>query len=129
MTGGTAIAWLEILILGGLAGLVGQVIRSVAGMHKLGLEASAENVKRVTLFEPSRLAFSLMVGFAAGALASLSIGVPNGDTITPQTILGFLAAGYAGTDFIEAFVKQKLPATGANIPVPTQPQQPNQTGG
>src|SRR5262249_18263669 len=48
--------------------------------------------------------FSLMIGFLAGVLAGLAMGLGNFQTIDVNNLkilFGVAAAGYAGTDFIE----------------------------
>jgi hypothetical protein len=46
---------------------------------------------------------SLIIGAVAGTLAALSLDPTQ--QIERKTLLFFLAAGYAGTDFIEAFYR------------------------
>ncbi len=105
MTDGTPQQWL--LLPGGVSGSVGQIARSLAGIHKLRSEAAAVGTTPSDLFEASRLIYSLVVGFAAGAVAALSTTSVDA-RVDSQLILGFAAAGYAGTDFLEAFVQSRL---------------------
>ena len=103
--------WVLTIILGGILGMIGQGIRVVAGLKKVNDQASAEGKSFGSLFQSSTLALSLLIGFIAGALAiigvtgSLEVAKPSKELIV--TIIG---AGYAGTDFIEGFVKKSLPA-------------------
>ncbi len=100
------IKWITYIALGGLLGVLGQGIRVIIGLKKLKDKATEESVSFAQLFETSTLVVSLFIGFIAGALASLALV----ETIpSRQVLLGFMAAGYAGTDFIEGFVKKYLP--------------------
>jgi putative chitinase len=88
------------VLLGGILGIVGQGIRIVAGLKKM-LDAGS-----MADFKPSVLMISLLIGFIAGTLAFLGTGFVVSVQLTSQAMLGFVAAGYAGTDFIEAFMKR-----------------------
>lgn len=125
VTDGTTVAWLQLLALGGAAGSIGQIARSMAGIHKLSGEAQAAGIPRSDLFEPSRLIYSIIVGFAAGSLSAIST-VDVGSLISSTHIIGFAAAGYAGTDFIEAFIRQRLPAQTSQPEKKPEPQIPEQ---
>lgn len=110
--------WLFQLLLGGLLGVLGQGIRIVPGMKKLNDHALAEGKPLHDVFHVGTLLISLLIGFTAGALAIIA-SPPDGSTgatMDRQTILTLLAAGYAGTDFIEAFVRKNLPADGGAKP-------------
>ncbi|MBI5750584.1 MAG: hypothetical protein HZA59_00380 [Hydrogenophilales bacterium] len=111
--------WILQLLLGGLLGMLGQGIRVVTGLKKVHDQAAAESKSFGQLFELSTLLISLMIGFTAGALAIIAT-TPDSGAVTKvdrQMIVTLLAAGYAGTDFIEAFVKKYLPADGGAKPV------------
>jgi hypothetical protein len=82
------------LIAGGMLGMIGQGVRAVAGLKKM-LDAGT-----MADFRPSILLVSLLIGFIAGALAFLASG-------STETAVAFVAAGYAGTDFIEAFMRDR----------------------
>lgn len=109
--------WIILIILGGLLGMIGQGIRLAAGMKKLNDEAAAKDVEFRSLLHPSRIVISLVIGFVAGALGA--IGLVGGDvtpeaawsvkesgTLQPVTIITLIGIGYAGTDFIEAFMSK-----------------------
>jgi hypothetical protein len=66
---------LEALLAGGILGLAGQGIRSVAGIKKMNDEANSSGKNPIDLFEPSRFLVSLLIGFIAGVLATLGIGL------------------------------------------------------
>lgn len=111
------------IILGGILGFCGQSLRVIVGLKGLNEEVSERLQQYDTLdrksvfnemFDTKRLLISLLIGFVAGVLASLTI---DGDIIaTPlpkagnivssneSSIWGIIAAGYAGTDFIEKFL-------------------------
>ena len=103
--------WVLSLILGGILGMIGQGIRVVAGLKKVNDQASAEGKTFGSLFQSSTLGLSLLIGFIAGALAIIGVtgnaGSPN---LTKELIVTIIGAGYAGTDFIEGFIKKSLPA-------------------
>lgn len=116
-----ATEWVFTLILGGFLGMIGQGIRVVAGLKKVNDQASAEGKSFSMLFQGSTLGLSLLIGFIAGTLAI--IGVTGGTTLgnpTKELIVTIIGAGYAGTDFIEGFIKKKLPATQAEKPANTK---------
>ena len=114
--------WLQIILLSGLAGAVGQSARVVVGLKKLNDEADAKNVKFSDMFDTARLLVSLLIGFVAGVLAALALH-PDLKTLTTLdsgTVLSFAAAGYAGTDFIEGIMSRYLPSSGGNAPAAAQ---------
>lgn len=104
-------AWLGVLALGAAAGAVGQLVRAISGLAKLARDGT-------TTFDASNLVVSLLVGATAGALAALLLLAGNPVPDTP-TILGLMAAGYAGADFIEGFAGKYLKP--GSSPLPTDP--------
>jgi putative chitinase len=93
------------LIVAGLLGMVGQGVRAVAGIKKMGDDAQSKGVSPSALFSPGWFLVSLAIGFIAGIIAGLSLGLSK-LLKTPddlQLLLGIAAAGYTGTDFVEAF--------------------------
>jgi hypothetical protein len=96
------------LILAGLLGMVGQGVRAVAGLKKMSDDAQAKGVSPSSAFSPGWFLVSLAIGFIAGVIAGLSLGVSK-ILKTPddfQLLLGIAAAGYTGTDFVEAFASR-----------------------
>jgi hypothetical protein len=96
------------LILAGLLGMVGQGVRAVAGIKKMGDDAQAKGVSPSSVFSPGWFLVSLAIGFIAGIIAGLSLGLSK-LLKTPddfQLLLGIAAAGYSGTDFVEAFASR-----------------------
>lgn len=96
-------------MLDGVLGMLGQAARVIVGMKKAMDEAAQKNVADSSVIDGRRLVISLVIGFAAGGLGALAILRPDA-AVTTETLLGLAAAGYAGTDFIEGFIKrQHLP--------------------
>ena len=95
--------WIFILILGGILGVCGQVMRVVIGLKKIYF--GDKPMKEV--FEGRTLGTSLLIGFVAGVLAI--IGVTKGtdaSTLSREIIIAIIGAGYSGTDFIEGLIKR-----------------------
>jgi hypothetical protein len=120
------------LLLGGLLGITGQGIRMIIGLKKQSEEATANATTLRETFDASRLSISLFIGFIAGILAMLGYAgfdkELSGSVDTHKEILlGIIAAGYAGTDFIEGFISKYLPKTNSiqqqqrNPPTPPNP--------
>lgn len=96
---------IEKILLGGLLGLLGQGIRMAIGLKKLS-DANAQKQEQEDL-NGGRLMISLFIGFVAGALYVLVNGFENQSSesstsyVGNQFIFTVIAAGYAGSDFIE----------------------------
>jgi hypothetical protein len=106
-----AAQWIMFILLGGMLGALGQVIRAIAGLKKAQEAGSGGSAGFSATFEWPVFLVSLVMGFAAGALACLTVTFPS--EMNAQFLLTFIAAGYAGADFIDAFIKKQLPAGGA----------------
>lgn len=120
---------LPALILCGLAGMIGQGIRAVIGLKKAGV-LQQEKMDFTQPFSSSYLMITLMIGFIAGSLSGLMIGIPGFVTdLKIEKLLAVVAAGYAGADFIEgcfdSLLKQAVspPATGQQSQQGQQGQQ------
>jgi soluble lytic murein transglycosylase-like protein len=101
MTSGDA---LSALMIGGLMGMIGQSARAAIGLKKMNDMAQSQNLSWQDVFVTSRLVISLIIGFLAGAIAAITLGLDTLATAAPHDMLIKLAAaGYAGTDAIEAF--------------------------
>jgi hypothetical protein len=116
---------LVILILGGLMGLLGQGSRAVAGLKSMADDAKTLGVSSSDLFQAARLFVSLAIGFMVGLAAALIYLM--GNPASPpdwHILLGFAGAGYAGTDFLEAFISKYLTPTvlAASGTMPTAPR-------
>ena len=97
------------LLLGGILGIAGQLVRVVVGLKKANDEAISKNLTLKQTFDTSRLVVSILLGFVAGVLAMVSLTTFKCDflqTDTKKTIMALIVAGYAGTDFIEGFMKK-----------------------
>jgi hypothetical protein len=108
--------WLEVLALGGLVGAAGQMSRAIVGIKKLSDEATATAKDLSSMIDTARLVTSLLIGAVAGALAAISTGIKADEIVKPATLLAFAAAGYAGTDFIEGFVRGYMSPSSAQAP-------------
>jgi hypothetical protein len=120
------------LLLGGFLGTIGQGIRAAMGIKKMKEVNTMPDVPNSD-FNINRLIGTLLLGFVAGVLATLPFFKENFSVRpiwTQQVILTLIAAGYAGVDFIEGFLKTYLPEKPANLqtttPAPITPSTPNQ---
>lgn len=106
---------LQLIALGAIAGAFGQGLRVIVGVKKANDEASSQGKSlREKGFDTSRMFFSLFIGSIAGGigiftLTGFSDEVAN--NITMQMFFGVVGIGYAGTDFIEGFIRTQLPKT------------------
>ena len=95
------------LLLAGLLGMIGQSVRAIVGLKKMTDTAAVSATSARDLFIASRLVTSQIIGFIAGVIAGLSLGVGKILNISdPQLLVGIAAAGYAGTDIIEGFARR-----------------------
>jgi H+/Cl- antiporter ClcA len=97
---------LTYIVLGIILGAVGQSIRSLVGIKKASDEASFSQKEFKDWFDFKALFLSLIIGGAAGSLGAISL---LGTQIDKQFLLTIVAAGYAGADFIEGFIRTNLP--------------------
>jgi hypothetical protein len=97
------------IVLGIILGAVGQGARAIIGVKKAADEAAAKcQTKSDEWFDVKRLMFSLIVGGIAGCLAAI---VLIESPVNKELLLGLVAAGYAGTDFIEGLMSKYTPPT------------------
>ena len=54
-------------------------------------------------FDNKQLVISILIGVVAGTIAAITL---LGEEIDKQTLFTIIAVGYAGTDFIEGFIKK-----------------------
>ena len=99
------------ILLGGVLGTVGQGIRVVVGLKKTHDTAQDKNKSFSEVFETSQLVISLIIGFVAGVLAYISIVGFDVDLVDTSVITTLIGSGYAGTDFIEGFMKKYYAST------------------
>lgn len=97
------------VLLAAFLGVVGQLIRVVAGLKKQSDQADEANQTLAQRFSWQRLLVSLGLSVAVGAIAGVLAGLQNASAYDVKTLLTFVGAGYSGTDFIEAFAKKALP--------------------
>lgn len=105
-------ATLLFVVLAMLLGVVGQGARTVVGIKKAMDEAKA--TEKTSWFDSQRLVLSIFIGLIAGGLAGLGFatGTLTSETMLSREILiAIFAAGYAGTDFIEGFMRSRVPDT------------------
>jgi hypothetical protein len=120
------------LSVGGLLGMTGQGVRAVAGLKKMSDDAQNQGVAPRDMFSASWFFISLAIGFIAGVIATLTLGVSKLTTFQSdnlQLLLGIAAAGYTGADFVEAFSSRistgLLPKSApAPVAVPDRPSYP-----
>lgn len=105
--------WVQVIAFGALLGAAGQIVRVVAGLKKLNEKANEKGVAVAELFSPSQFVFSILIGAVAGLLGALSLGINPKDLIATDKLLTLLGMGYAGSDFIEAFMTKHGATTGA----------------
>ncbi len=111
MTAQEMILW---LLAGGILGMLGQGMRVIVGLKKVFDQATESTNNFASQFNWSRLLFSMLIGAVAGALAILALSTdPATMKLSKENLLTLIASGYAGTDFIEGFVKKHLPSNGA----------------
>lgn len=101
--------WLAAAGFGAVFGVIGQLIRTIGGLKKVN-DASAGPAAAAAEFSSSRWLTSVAIGGVAGALAALSLEIKVGNPIETSVVLGLMAAGYAGADFIEAFMHKQANA-------------------
>ena len=93
--------------LGLLCGIGGQGLRILVALHK----AWCTEGHTITYWTARRIIVTLAVGAAAGVLATYFISW--GEAIEPGEVVAYIAAGYAGTDFIEGIMTRRLPKSTA----------------
>ena len=100
------------ILAGGLLGVLGQGIRTIAGIKKL----QDSNDQKLSVDQPAepaksnRIIYGLFIGFIAGGLGILVKGSP--DFASANFILAMIAVGYSGADFIEGVMKNYLNVPG-----------------
>ena len=87
-------------------GATGQLIRVVVGIKK---ELDRSTSRKWDWFNARQFWLSLAIGAAVGAIAGILgiISLIDGEpTLTRETLIGVVAVGYSGTDFIEGFMSR-----------------------
>ncbi|ROH88227.1 hypothetical protein ED236_01795 [Pseudomethylobacillus aquaticus] len=100
-----------VILLGAMLGAAGQCVRVIAGFKKLHGKAERTGTSVSKLIQLSDLYISLLIGAVAGVLGALLLWEEflNTDGLQRQTVFTLLGMGYAGSDFIEAFIKKYVP--------------------
>lgn len=88
------------IVLGIILGMTGQGARVIVGLKKK-FDTGSKN-----WFDAKLLVTSFMIGGIAGAIGAILL---LDQELDKQTLLTLVTIGYAGTDFIEGFMKRKLP--------------------
>jgi hypothetical protein len=104
---------LAALLLFGLLGLIGQGIRAVVGLKNSGA-LNANTPTNQSVFSAAYLLVSLMIGFIAGVLAGIALkfqDLTKIDQSSWQQLLGIIASGYVGADFVENTMNLVIPGT------------------
>ncbi len=105
---------LSIVLLGALLGMIGQGVRFIIGHKKLNDAIASEGSRSTKTFDTTTMLVSFVIAFAVGAVAGVLASFPyitEGKPFDSHFIPIVVAAGYAGTDFIEGFV-QRSPIKG-----------------
>jgi predicted chitinase len=106
---------LSALVICGVMGVLGQGVRAVVGLKNAGLlNSTTPNAQ--SAFSAAYFGLSLMIGFIAGVLAGISMGLSNFVAIDPNNLkmlLGVAASGYLGADFVENAMSIVIPASPA----------------
>lgn len=104
---------LQLIAIGTIAGAFGQGLRVIVGVKKASDEASSQGKSlREEGFDASRMIFSLFIGAIAGGIGIFTLTGFSDElvnNITLQMFFGVVGIGYAGTDFIEGFIRTQLP--------------------
>lgn len=116
-----AATWLMIFAVGALTGAIGQVIRQIASLKKIIDDHPGQPLNLV--LDYTRVKINLLIGAAAGILGLISLGVDSRLELDPKTIVSLIGIGYAGTDFIESFMRRAQPPgqQGTATPPPANP--------
>lgn len=104
---------LQLVAIGVIAGALGQGLRTIVGIKKASDEVAAEgSTLRAEGLDVSRLVLSVFIGATAGGVGIFTItgfDVSAGTSISVEMFFGVVGIGYAGTDFIEGFVRTQPP--------------------
>jgi len=117
--------WLVHLGFAAVMGMAGQFGRAVIGLKKLSAENERSGLAPMAGFAPGHLVATLFIGALAGILAMLFLVDPaTGIKASKELVVGLMAAGYAGTDFIEGALGKLLPGASAPAAAADVPRLP-----
>lgn len=105
----TSLDFMTAIGLGLIAGALGQVVRQIGSLRKLVDENPIGGASKH--FDGTRFGINLMVGATAGALGVLGLMTESGGLPADlrQSFITLIGIGYAGADFVEAFVRRSTP--------------------
>lgn len=92
------------MLLGALLGISGQCLRVIVGLKKNN-DINGKDAKIKDWFDSKHFLMSILIGAVAGIVGAISL---LGEEIDKQLLITLMTIGYAGTDFIEGFIKKKL---------------------
>ncbi|NLB88104.1 MAG: hypothetical protein GX790_02595 [Syntrophomonadaceae bacterium] len=92
------------ILLGAILGSAGQCLRVIVGLKKCNDNAD-KDCKLKDWFDSKQLLISLIIGSVAGIIGAVTL---LGEPVDKQVLITLITIGYAGTDFIEGFMKKKL---------------------
>jgi hypothetical protein len=104
---------LTFITLGALLGAAGQLVRAIVGIKKEIDQAKAAGKTAQDWFDAKELYMSIALGAVAGIGAAISV-YQSDVQLSKDMLIGFLAAGYAGADFIGGLMQKWLPKSPAN---------------
>ncbi|NLV15657.1 MAG: hypothetical protein GXY50_00410 [Syntrophomonadaceae bacterium] len=96
---------LAFMLLGAFLGAAGQCLRVIVGLKK-GNDKVEKDVQLKDWFDSKQFLISIIIGSVAGVLGAISL---YGEALDKQLLITLMAIGYAGTDFIEGFIKKSVP--------------------
>jgi hypothetical protein len=133
MAEASAVDVLGALALAGLLGAAGQAVRAIGGLKKMADDAQARGLAPFETFVTSRFVISMIVGFVAGMVAAVSLGLSKLIPVNldnSSLMLGLAAAGYGGTDFLDAFARKMTGAAPAQprVQLVAPPAEPSPAG-
>lgn len=106
--------WLTLIVLASILGMAGQGLRAIVGIKKMN-DADSQPGAPPEQFRMVQLVVSLIISLAVGAIAGVLAATSMEGEWNSGKITTFIAAGYAGTDFIEGWMKRQ-PASGTGAP-------------
>jgi len=113
----------NLLMLGGISGVVGQALRIIVGLKKLNYNNSVAVTTGAAQqdFSWARMLLSVFIGFITGLLGMLVkyfTADNNNVNVGPELIVAITAVGYSGVDFLEGVFNAYLPkhADGKDMP-------------
>jgi hypothetical protein len=101
---------LAYVVLGAILGAAGQGMRVIVGIKKHYDQVSASGKSGAQWFDGTELLLSIVIAVIIGAIAGVLGAIElMGTKITREFMITTVAIGYAGTDFVEGFMKRKTP--------------------